>query len=98
MPSMTAMNDWTTTNWRPTPERLPTASDGVLFNDNVKVLVMVLTKRAILEGDEPEIRGFHLKAKVFDDDEGIDTVMFWAPCRDKSLRQRYAGRLLEPAK
>ena len=75
------MADWSDVEWIPVSSAKPTRDHGRTYADGQKVIVRILTVGMILNGTEPELRGFHLGASVFeDDDEGANLVMFWAPC------------------
>ena len=81
---------WTETEWIPVDRQLPTQGDGILVSMGAKVGVFVLTVDMILNGKNPEPRGFHLDAKSFDDDDsGKNRVMFWAPCWSKEDLEDY---------
>jgi hypothetical protein len=74
---------WSDYQWIPPDRRLPTLADGKVIASGTKVAVLVLTVEMMLNGWEPEERGFHVAQASFDDDdEGKHRVVFWAPCPD----------------
>lgn len=91
------MTSWTETEWIPVERKLPTGEDGPPLLLGAKVGVFVLTVEMLINGTNPEARGFHLQAGLFDDDEadGLQRVMFWAPCWNESEFQSY-GDIAEP--
>lgn len=76
------MSQWSDVLWIPVDDdRLPQREHGKTYADGQKVVVRVLTVGMVINGEEAEPRGFHLGAGVFeDDDDGLNRVMFWAPC------------------
>lgn len=86
------MRSWTEIDWIPVERTLPTGSDGLPVLDGSKVAVYVLTVGMVINGRNPEARCFHVTARRFDDDEpdGLDRIMFWAPCWDTAAIEEYA--------
>lgn len=83
---------WTDFDWIPVDRSLPTPQDGPAIASGAKIAVRVLTVDMMLNGKDPEIRGFHLQARSFDDDdEGRQRVMFWAPSLEASDLDWHAG-------
>lgn len=71
---------WTSLEWIPKQRRKPSAADGVQIASTGKVMVWVLTVEAHRTGADPEVCGFHLDSRAFDDDceGGGDEVLMWA--------------------
>lgn len=86
------MTSWTEIEWIPVERRLPGDGDGTPVLDGAKIGVYILTVGMVMRGSDPEARCFHLEASGFDDDEpeGLDRVMFWAPCWDPAAFREYA--------
>lgn len=72
---------WSDLDWTPRRQRSPSMEDGVYVAALGKVMVWVLTQANYRNGADPDVCGFHLETRKFDDDceGGGDEVMLWAP-------------------